>query len=243
MDTIRLRDRDLADLLEASARCGDGCGCGPEQVEAVLDAVVALVDCDFAFWSWFHLRPDLDDHALVAAARTPRPVRAPLGPWPEHLDEHDVTSGRHGPVTMISDVLRGRSGEETWLHHELVEPAGVESEIGMVLTHEPDEANVIVLSRGSGTPFDERDRLLLMLLRPHVDAALRRVMHPRPVVSPRELEVLRLVREGMTNAQVARRLGIAEATVAKHLEHVFSRTGARSRTHAVALCAELLDTD
>ncbi len=50
-----------------------------------------------------------------------------------------------------------------------------------------------------------------------------------------------LVREGMTNVQVARRLGIAPATVAKHLEHVFARTGARSRTEAVTLCADLLD--
>jgi DNA-binding CsgD family transcriptional regulator len=61
------------------------------------------------------------------------------------------------------------------------------------------------------------------------------------VVSRRELDVLRLVGAGLTNAQVARRLGIAEATVAKHLEHVFARTGARSRAQAVAMCAELIE--
>jgi DNA-binding CsgD family transcriptional regulator len=236
MGTIRLRDRDLADLLDASARCGEGCGRG--RVEAVLDAIAALVDCDVAFWSWFQLSPDLDDHA--SASRTSVPVPAPLGPWLEHLDEYPVMSGRHAPVTMISDTRERRALVEPWLYQEALQPGRVVSELGMLITHGHHETNVVVLSRGSRAPFDDRDRLLLMLIRPHVDAALRRATHPRPEVSPRELEVLRLVRDGMTNAQVARRLGIAEATVAKHLEHVYSRTGARSRTHAVALCAEIL---
>ena len=63
---------------------------------------------------------------------------------------------------------------------------------------------------------------------------------PALQVTSRELEVLLLVREGLTNRQIGRSLSIAEATVAKHLEHIYVRTGARSRTHAVTLCQELL---
>jgi DNA-binding CsgD family transcriptional regulator len=241
MDDLRLSDQDLALLLDAAGRCGECCPPPVAAVEDVLDAVASLVGCDVAFWDWYHLRPGLDDHGIVSATRTSAPRQAPLGPWLDHLDEHPIMSGRHGPVTMISDVLDGSSLEETWLFQEALTPAGVASEIGMELSHDPDEMSVVVLSRGPGMPFDERDRMLLRLLRPHVDAAIRRVTRPVPQVTPRELQVVRLVRDGLTNAQVARRLGIAEATVAKHLEHVFSRTGARSRTQAVALCADLLD--
>ena len=35
--------------------------------------------------------------------------------------------------------------------------------------------------------------------------------------------------------------GIAEATVSKHLEHIYARVGARSRVQALALCADELD--
>ena len=37
-----------------------------------------------------------------------------------------------------------------------------------------------------------------------------------------------------------RRLGIAEATVAKHLEHVCARTGVQGRAQAVAMCWDAL---
>jgi len=242
MATIRLSDRDVAQLLDAAGRCGEVPPArGEVEVVDVLDAVTGLVGCDVAFWNWYHLEGGLVENAHVAARRGARPRRAPLGPWLEHLPEHPIMSGRHGPVTMISDVLTGRSLEETWLYQEALAPAGLESEIGLELSHGRSEMNVVVLSRGSGAAFDEHDRLLLRLLRPHVDAAIRRVTQPQVRVSTRELEVLRLVRAGRTNAQVARRLGIAEATVAKHLEHVFAKTGARSRAQAVAMCADQLD--
>ncbi len=48
-------------------------------------------------------------------------------------------------------------------------------------------------------------------------------------LSRRQAEVALLLRDGLTNAQVARRLGIAEGTVRKHLEAVFDVLGVRSR--------------
>jgi DNA-binding CsgD family transcriptional regulator len=241
MTSIRLPDRDLRLLLDAAGRCTDATGCHLADVEDVLDAVAGLVGCDVAFWNWFHVRPVLREEALVGAPRGREPTRAPVGPWFDHLAEHPIMSGRHGPVTMISDVLVGRELEATWLFQEALAPDGLVSEIGVELSHGGDDMSVVVLSRGPGTPFAERDRLVLRLLRPHIDSAIRRYTRPEPAVSPRQLEVLALVREGLTNAQAARRLGIAEATVAKHLEHVFAKTGARSRAQAVAMCAELLD--
>jgi DNA-binding CsgD family transcriptional regulator len=53
-------------------------------------------------------------------------------------------------------------------------------------------------------------------------------------LTPREREVLGLVAEGLTNAQIARTLWVAESTVAKHLEQAYAKLGVHSRTAAVA---------
>ena len=56
-------------------------------------------------------------------------------------------------------------------------------------------------------------------------------------LTPREAEVLRLVRMGLANKQIARRLGISERTVKAHLTSTFARIGVTDRTQA-ALWAE-----
>ena len=50
----------------------------------------------------------------------------------------------------------------------------------------------------------------------------------------REREVLALVAEGLTNATIARRLWVAESTVAKHLQQAYAKLGVHSRTAAIA---------
>lgn len=48
----------------------------------------------------------------------------------------------------------------------------------------------------------------------------------------REKEVLRLLRDGLTNAQIALRLSVAERTVATHVEHILQKVGAGNRVEA-----------
>ncbi|WP_137292134.1 response regulator [Nocardioides dongxiaopingii] len=62
----------------------------------------------------------------------------------------------------------------------------------------------------------------------------------RVELTPRETEVLALVRDGLANKQVARRLGITERTVKAHLTSAFARIGVQDRTQA-ALWAERND--
>jgi DNA-binding NarL/FixJ family response regulator len=109
------------------------------------------------------------------------------------------------------------------------------------LSHPADELHVVFLSRLDGGDFSDRDHLVLRLLRPHLDAALRRLARPAPPLTPRQVEVLRLVRDGLTDAQIARRLAISEATVGKHLQHVYTLSGAQSRVQVLTLCAAALD--
>jgi DNA-binding NarL/FixJ family response regulator len=64
------------------------------------------------------------------------------------------------------------------------------------------------------------------------------VVPPTPAshpFSPREYEVLTLVAQGLTNREIAYRLGISDRTVQFHVNAIFNKTGAQSRTEAVAL--------
>ncbi|MBQ9918787.1 response regulator [Microbacterium sp. NPDC016588] len=68
---------------------------------------------------------------------------------------------------------------------------------------------------------------------------LARLREPRVSLSAREIEVLRLVARGASNADVAARLHITDATVKSHLAHVFSKLGVSSRTAAVSAARAL----
>ena len=60
-----------------------------------------------------------------------------------------------------------------------------------------------------------------------------------PQLTARELEVLRLVAEGLTNRQIGVRLHLGEATVKTHLLRAFAKLQVRDRTRAVTRAMEL----
>jgi two-component system nitrate/nitrite response regulator NarL len=64
-----------------------------------------------------------------------------------------------------------------------------------------------------------------------------------PALSPRLREVLSLVADGRTTAEIAETLGISPHTVKNYLERIYERLGARDRVQAVsrALRAGLLE--
>lgn len=55
--------------------------------------------------------------------------------------------------------------------------------------------------------------------------------HP---LSPRELEVLQLVADGLTNKEIAYRLALSQRTIQFHLNSIFNKTNTASRTEATA---------
>ena len=92
--------------------------------------------------------------------------------------------------------------------------------------------------------FSEREKSMLALVRPHL-AELHtrrdRELRGEPNLTPRQWEVLRRVATGASNMQIARTLGLSEATVRKHLENAFLRLNVQSRTEAVARVHAFLD--
>jgi DNA-binding CsgD family transcriptional regulator len=101
----------------------------------------------------------------------------------------------------------------------------------------PGTRRGMVLFREDGY-FTAREQALLTLLRPHlaeIHLAASRRRAGIPELTAREWEVIRLAAGGLTNQQIAHVLFTSVSTVRKHLEHVYDKSGARSRSAAVAL--------
>jgi len=58
-------------------------------------------------------------------------------------------------------------------------------------------------------------------------------------ITPRELEILELIAEGLSNKEIAARVYVSQNTVKTHSSRVFDKLGARRRTQAVQMGKEL----
>ena len=102
----------------------------------------------------------------------------------------------------------------------------------------PGRFRKVTFWRWDGPEFTERDRLVVELLRPHVWELFldsQRRLGRVPELTQREWEVLALADRGYGNRDIARELFISVGTVRKHLEHVYDRTGTRTRGASEAL--------
>lgn len=81
----------------------------------------------------------------------------------------------------------------------------------------------------------------LMVLDPALVASAPRAPAPHSAadLTPREIEVVALLAEGLANRAIAARLGISEHTVKFHLNAILSKLGAQSRTEAVVQAIRL----
>lgn len=66
------------------------------------------------------------------------------------------------------------------------------------------------------------------------DRLMARMRTPATALSGREIEVLGLVADGLSNHEISKRLFLSQATVKSHLVHIYGKLGVESRTSAVA---------
>ncbi len=101
-------------------------------------------------------------------------------------------------------------------------------EIALPADNYPARAAVAQLGELAQRALAEAQDLAAVLAPPAPEPAA----HP---FSPREIEVLALVAEGLTNKEIAYRLGLSERTVQFHVNSVFNKSGTSSRTEATAM--------
>jgi DNA-binding CsgD family transcriptional regulator len=150
---------------------------------------------------------------------------------------YSARSGDHVSVTKWSDFYSQAELRSTPFWAEYFPPSGIKYAMVVPLPSPPGRTRYIWFAR-THRDFSERERLILAVLRPHLtdvflDAERRR--RGIPPLSPREKEVLQLAAQGYSNADIAGILFISISTVRKHLENIFNRTGARTRSAAAAL--------
>ena len=62
----------------------------------------------------------------------------------------------------------------------------------------------------------------------------------RPALAPRERQLIRFVRQGLRNREIAQELGVTEGTVKVYLHAVFEKLGVNSRTELAVRADEFL---
>jgi DNA-binding NarL/FixJ family response regulator len=73
----------------------------------------------------------------------------------------------------------------------------------------------------------------------HVSAGAGDKQPQKPALTPREMEVLRLIGQGLRNQEIAERLVISERTAKFHVSSILAKMGASNRTEAVKMAAQL----
>ncbi len=164
--------------------------------------------------------------------------------WTEHGCAGPAKTGDYSSVLHHAETSRSRAYANSAMG-TLLDEEGFKDEVLVPMTPLGGTDRRILLWRTKDEPdFSARELTMLALIRPHLAELNRRrdrELRGEPHLTTRQWEVLRQVATGASNTQIARTLGLSDATVRKHLENVFLRLGARSRTEALARVRAFLD--
>jgi DNA-binding NarL/FixJ family response regulator len=229
-----LSEQDVHQALNIAATAaasGSGTAFGLETLDAIAAAIPAD---DVAYVEW-----RFGDSEVIRVARhaeEPSWLDDALAATCDSYPLRDIDHAGSAEPLRISDVVSRVRFRGSAFYSAVMRPLGREHELKLWLTAPRGHARYFELERPPGLDFDERDRSLLSLLRPHL-AYLRSRWERRPhlpSLTERELDVLGLVAQGLTNREISRQLFISPATVRTHLEHIYDKLGVRSRAGAVS---------
>ena len=145
-------------------------------------------------------------------------------------------------VTLMDIQLPGLNGIETISQIQKEFP---DARIIVLTTYSGDVQVVRAIKAGARGYLLKRQvhRELLETIRA-VHAGHRRIPqeiaveladHPRDDLTPREVDVLRLIASGNANKEIGVRLSLTEVTVKSHVKNILGKLGASDRTHAVTI--------
>jgi len=240
----RLDAADLARVGRFVAETGEIVGDEPFP-PAFLAAVRRLVTCDFVAFNELDRVRERHLNYVEYPAGASDGVEAPITYWEARRDHplcHFHESSGDWGAYRLSDFVAMRDLRRRRIYDEWVRPKGQTHLITVGLDAPLDHTKVFLLNRPNGPDFDERDCLVLDVLRPYFAMRYRAARGGREApdgprrcgdLTPREREILALVAEGKTNAQIAEQLWISGGTVRRHLENAYAKLGVHTRTAAV----------
>jgi DNA-binding NarL/FixJ family response regulator len=198
----------------------------------------------------------VDDHPVVRAGVAALVDAADdievVGTGSTGLEAVELAAALHPDVVLMDLRMPGLDGDEATARILAADPA---TRVVILTTYETDDAILSAIEAGaSGYLLKAAPEAELLAgvravaagevaLAPGVAALLvKRAAAPAPaapVLSARELEVLRLVADGLSNREIGERIFLGEATVKTHLLHVFAKLEVNDRTRAVTRAMEL----
>lgn len=249
-----LTDQDVRDLLTVLERCdvADGGDIFYPDVLAGLRQLVACDDITFQLMDVSEQRCttlSVTDEGVQRGETTGHEDGDEYGQlfWQEFWNEDGCAgplhTGDYATILRHSDSWTERAYADTPLG-SLNVSMGFRHEVLVPMTPYGGTDRRLLLWRSAGPDFTERELLMLRLVRPHVaelHARRDRELRGEPNLTPRQWEILRRVATGASNTQIARTLGLSEATVRKHLENIFLRMHVSSRTEALARVRPFID--
>ncbi|MFK3738596.1 LuxR C-terminal-related transcriptional regulator [Massilia sp. TN1-12] len=182
-------------------------------------------------------------HGTVLDAHAAQALRDPHDGLLLRIARHCMGGGRLPALADFASpdgggVLHAFSGELGVLGFDNVLVHG---------TGQTSEGGSVFVLFGLPTRPDGRHAYFLELLVPHLHLALARLPAPRTdglgaparSLSARETEIVGWLREGKSNEEMGRILGISALTVKNHLQRIYRTLGVTNRAHALARCMEL----
>jgi DNA-binding CsgD family transcriptional regulator len=240
----RLTRSDLESAARFASAAADAALHGERADQWLVETLARLIPSERIVYS----QVDAQETSWIGAA-WPEPA------WQPSEGEWRVSMGAENPWCLYAE----HSGDQFFSARRLNEVADVarlrRTEYGEVFgelhemqTRLPGGETLWTLSfERSGRNYTRRDTTLLDFLRPALMAfessrsivARLAAVEAAPAVhdedlTARESEILNLVAGGASNTDIAHRLSISVGTVRKHLEHVYEKLGAASRTEALA---------
>lgn len=251
MTSSTITDADLSNILRV-LECAEAADDVEPFYSSVLVALRELVPCDDITFQVMDLRRQLASGVCVTDAGVSYELMDPdpaieqefwAAYWAEGGCNYPEDTGDYVTVLRESDRSGDLERARTRMG-SLMAQWGIRHEVLVPLPPQGVLDRRLLLFRSDGADFTDHEVLLLRVLRPHIaelHQRRQRELSRQPELTPRQWEILRRVSSGASNAQVARVLGLSQATVRKHLENVFVRLQVASRTEAVDRVRTFLD--